>query len=577
MLTIEATGIPSEEAFGSFVKVNFITRNVGQIAPTSFVSDQTQFNISISVVPGLASQGKFGTPNVARISDKPIISPLLDTIIPQHIVESYPRFLEFMQAFFEWTELKGGFGYEQKRLLDNQDIDCTDLDFFFGCFRKEFLVNIPQDILTDKAKLLKVIREYYQSRGSEKSFQMFFRFLLDKESDFFYPRTDMLRASDGKWVQKKSIRVIETAGNAFDLQGRIIRGTNNNASAFVENVQRIQVGPLTVFELFLNRQSIRGVFDSDEVIYDDEGQGVLAVVQPIVVDAVIINPGLGYTQGQEIDIVSNGSGYGARAVVKKVGNSGEVEVIEIKDFGAGYYDVPTLDFPITANTAEAELILGSLGSYPGFFLNNDGFLSDLKYLQDGNFYQQFSYVTIVDESIDVYEEDLKEGLHPAGWKHFGQVRSQNLVFGGSRVSDLQPCALITLCEAERAGNVPFGGSLAHGSDIILKELTEQSESTYRLGPTYDSLDRIHKFRYKPYEAFNAEVEVQGSSNSGYWDEYANAQVKDFGDFIIKDFIETPWKRTNIQPDPVVRTYTVGTVTSIGIPSGEQFGNSEVDV
>ena len=575
MQIISATGIPSEEAFGGFVKFNFIVRNVGKQTPNTIFASPT-LHMSVRIEPGLATAYKAGTPNFAIISDKPVISSIIDTILPNHIVEDYPRFIQFIQGFFEWTELRGKFGYEQKRLIDNQDIDKTDLDFYFECFRKEFLVNIPQNILADKAKLLKVIREYYQSRGSEKSFEMFFRFLLDKESDFFYPRVDMLRASDGKWIQKRSIRVTQLTGNAFNLNGRVIRGRDNNATAFVENVQRVQVGTFTVFELFLNRQSIIGEFDINEVIEDGEGLGVTATILPMVVGLNLDYAGEGYTANEEIDIISIGTGAGARAVIKSVGFFGEILEVEVKDFGAGYFNEPLVQFPLTYDTASGTVVLGAVGSYPGFFLNNDGFLSDLKYLQDGNFYQQFSYVTIVDESLDVYSDILLDSLHPAGWKHFGQVRSQNLVFAGSRVSNLQACSQITLCMEQYNSPTQFGNTEQY-SEIILRASGEQTEQTKQIGPTYNSLDRVHKFNYKPYEAFNAETEVQGSINSGYWNNYANTQVKDFNDFIIKDFYDTPYKTISIQPESNIRTYVEGTITSFGIGSGEQFGNSEVDV
>jgi len=61
-------------------------------------------------------------------------------------------------------------------------------------------------------------------------------------------------------------------------------------------------------------------------------------------------------------------------------------------------------------------------TYPkGLFTNNDGFLSDKKYIQDSYYYQQFSYVLKTGKNIADWKNAFTRLVHPAGFKFFGEI------------------------------------------------------------------------------------------------------------------------------------------------------------
>ena len=61
-------------------------------------------------------------------------------------------------------------------------------------------------------------------------------------------------------------------------------------------------------------------------------------------------------------------------------------------------------------------------TYPkGLFTNNDGFLSDKKYIQDSYYYQQFSYVLRTGKNISDWKNAFTRLVHPAGFKFFGEI------------------------------------------------------------------------------------------------------------------------------------------------------------
>jgi len=406
-LTIFTPSIVSQETFGY--------HSVGNITLNSSIAD---------------ANNTFGIPNISNTSSVPLISSQIYSQLPSFVREDHPHFINFMEAYYEWMENYRNVQFDIARLKTYQDVE-TSIDIFTEQFFKEFLTNIPRGIVADKENVLKNIREFYRAKGTEKSYKFFFRILFNIDVDFYYPRIDMLRVSDGKWIQPITLRIRSTVGNPFDLVGRRIRGLNNNASAFVEQVQFVQEGFLTVYELFLNRSSISGLFEGDEVIkaadVDIEG-----VIYPIVDSIKVVSGGEGYSTGDPILI--GGPGVGATAVVQSVGSLGAIKKVKMTAFGAGYTSAPLVTAPGGTVVASLEAVIGAQTKYPGFFLNEDGQISASKYIQDGKYYQQFSYVVFVNESIEKYRDALKRMIHPAGLEMFGGFRSQELIDAGVNLS-----------------------------------------------------------------------------------------------------------------------------------------------
>ena len=83
---------------------------------------------------------------------------------------------------------------------------------------------------------------------------------------------------------------------------------------------------------------------------------------------------------------------------------------------------------VFGNHAEARGVIGAVGRTLGKFVNSDGKISDSsKKIQDSLFYQDYSYVIKVGQSIDKYRDAVKKLLHPVGLALFGEVRIQSLI------------------------------------------------------------------------------------------------------------------------------------------------------
>lgn len=509
-------------------------------------------------------------------------SLLIPQQVPSFIRKDHPNFVAFLEAYYEWMELNGKAGDLIKNTLSNQDIDTT-LDEYIDYFKKEFLNQIPEKLFidptdttrkVDKRKLVKNIIQFYKARGTEKSYKFFFRILFGEEIDFYFPRVDMLRASDGKWFQNITLRVFADSGSPFNFANQRIRGSLTRTSAFVEHVQKISVGPLTIYELFLNRSSITGRFIANEVITAEGITGLDARTSHILTGFDIISAGEGYTAGDLITISQTGPGYGAKAKITNVGDLGEIKSISIIDFGAGYssgISNSEIILPSSTTTAVLEANIGGQSLYPGYYLNDDGKLSNAKFLQDNNYYQQFSYVIKIGQSLDTYKNIILETLHPAGLKLFGEFVTRPLLDINLKIG-ARPRAASFIDISRHEGYSPYGlygasvpadyrvqeyvlnlrRKLASDSLISIEPtLNQDSGPSFKLGPSLRSIDR-EKFNYLPTEGSQDQLNVVGV-NAGHWALYADTPIAHFEDMIIGDFEDRPFDKTNLLPEAIITT------------------------
>ena len=72
--------------------------------------------------------------------------------------------------------------------------------------------------------------------------------------------------------------------------------------------------------------------------------------------------------------------------------------------------------------ADATSTVGTIGTTVGDFVSDRGKVSvDTMRIQDSNYYQDYSYVVRIGQSINEWRESIRRSVHPAGWNVFGEV------------------------------------------------------------------------------------------------------------------------------------------------------------
>lgn len=210
---------------------------------------------------------------------------------------------------------------------------------YLNQFRNEFLNTLPENLDSeiDKRKLIKNIKSLYQSKGTNRGNEIFFRLLFNETAETIYPRDQLLKASDGNWDSLKVMRAIADVGDTSKLIGRTITDTTTNATAIVENVRKFQVAEYEVSEFILNNESVNGTFSVGEQIRgtetDDDENYIKATITGIPGNKTVVNDGALYSTSDSITLT--GGGQSALLSIDNIG-SGSIDEVIIDDPGSGF-------------------------------------------------------------------------------------------------------------------------------------------------------------------------------------------------------------------------------------------------
>ena len=208
-----------------------------------------------------------------------------------------------------------------------------------------------------------------------------------------------------------------------------------------------------------------------------------------ITDVRIINNGFGYTKLPTISSITTTSGTSGLLLPTSSTGIGSIKDIEITNFGFNYSSAPTfsafrhavikditgtfsigdtltshtgtvtafdstrqlISINTTANLSNGTSIttsgasatisqidtptitpsVGTVATTTGEFLSERGKTSsDVMKIQDSFFYQDYSYVVKVGESINTWRNAIKRTVHPAGWAVFGEVSIVTSVTAG---------------------------------------------------------------------------------------------------------------------------------------------------
>jgi hypothetical protein len=124
-----------------------------------------------------------------------------------------------------------------------------------------------------------------------------------------------------------------------------------------------------------------------------------------------------------------GDGESLIAVTDSIG---KITQLSLVSGGRGYTEPPTINLQsIGDGTAVANAtVISGIFSYPGRYINDDGIISGFNFIQNRDYYQNYSYVVRVKESINKYRKALKDLIHPAGFRLFGEYLFESEDFIG---------------------------------------------------------------------------------------------------------------------------------------------------
>lgn len=437
-----------------------------------------------------------------------LISPFIKEQFPLFVQTDYPKLVLFVKAYYEWMEQEGNVGYLTSKLDTVWDID-RNLEEFYSHFKNTYLDSFPELFAVNdsgnkpnKKTLLKKIRDFYGNKGTESSYKFLFRVLYDSDLEFYYPKNDILKASDGVWIEPRSIKTTVTNGtDLFGGKGGQIFQYNGQqlvASAFINSVVQYAFNGVPVSEFFIT--DINGTFLPNRIVKIVKDSSEWSeTAYPVLGEFFIDLPGEGYRVGDAVTVVdSTGKGFSAK--IDQVGLAGGVKKIGISNSGVNYSgDIVLNIFSETGSqTARVLGLRSAVTQYTGYFSGNRGKASSNKKIQDGHYYQDFSYELKSAVSIDTYFSVLKDIIHPTGMRMFGSILVKKAI-----ENQLTSSSQATFYEIPLVGRyTPY----TSGTTIDLRA-NGNTQSGYWLGATGD----LYPLGYNPYIGSTTEVGPNGQT------------------------------------------------------------------
>ena len=195
-----------------------------------------------------------------------LISPLVSQQLPEFIRGEYPKFVTFIEKYYEWMEQSGNVISATDEFSSGLDID-TASDYYINRIQTEFLSFFPKDIQLDKRKFAKIINQFYSAKGTPNSVKFLFRAMFNEEIDIYYPKEDILKVSDGKWLLPLALRVDTDDDRIFNIEKCLLTGQTSKATALVEKVVRSIDRQLGIIYTELYISNIERLFTTGEKVY----------------------------------------------------------------------------------------------------------------------------------------------------------------------------------------------------------------------------------------------------------------------------------------------------------------------
>jgi hypothetical protein len=193
------------------------------------------------------------------------ISNLVEKQFPSFYREEGENFIAFVKAYYEWMEQSGYTINKSRQLFNIRDIDTTP-NAFVEHFEKKYFANLPKNILGDTKFLQKHILDLYRSKGSNEGIRLLFRLLFNEEINIYIPSNDILKSSDGIWVEPKYIEISDEFDNNL-YENSYITGVVSGATAYVREYKKIYIDDKRIQVLYIT--DVIGNFAINENLITD--------------------------------------------------------------------------------------------------------------------------------------------------------------------------------------------------------------------------------------------------------------------------------------------------------------------
>jgi hypothetical protein len=392
-----------------------------------------------------------------KIEKENQLSKLIKYQLPEFIQTEYPKFIDFIQSYYEFLETTNNINYIPYNLEQYKNPDnCPS--YIFNTLKSEFMsdfgVNLSRDRQTNlnlnESNILKNIKQFYDSKGTVDSIKFLFRILYDAEIEIKYPRDEVLRPSDGSYVTKNTIKCYLKNFNfiKYIKAAKIYQYNDNDsvvASCYATHQTVRKQNGIYVADIEVNQ--IIGTFDISKPIYIKniiDGAEIkdfpLEVIPQTDYDinySIYDLDGTGLIDGGDIGtlLISFGPTTPATSL-HDFNKDGQINYDDLamlyEEYGNQAQDIDT---PIENSVIKRSIykIPFNRRSY-GYWAKTNSLLSTGNVLPDNIYYHDYSYVVNGKISEKKYLNIVKKLGHPAGFSIFGSYSAKTKILFDSQIT-----------------------------------------------------------------------------------------------------------------------------------------------
>lgn len=280
--------------------------------------------------------------------------------VPQFVLSDYPKFVEFLEKYYDFLE-ESLIRYETVR-----DIDEVTSEYIFF-IKREFAKHFPSAVI-DERKLIKYIHQMYQERGTVDGIKLLFRFFFGEVVKVDQPGKNILRTSDGIWLQDKFVTLELLSGDINDIvnpEGIIYTEYENTFGSWGFEITRIIQFDSITFRAYFKNITITNFIENQDVFIKNElGEEIAKCKLLLSPSKIIIDfPGKYWRRGQIFTI--EGELKNTLCRVSMTDNEGLLKNVEILDHGYTHtinqslqispfpYKPETIDYSFTETPIES--------------------------------------------------------------------------------------------------------------------------------------------------------------------------------------------------------------------------------
>jgi hypothetical protein len=140
-------------------------------------------------------------------------SILVNRQVPEFVRDEYPKFVTFLEAYYEFLEAQANTATTSNNLITTAKSlrNIADVDDSLEQFEKNFYNTyaslVPLDVQSNKALLFKQLLPLYRTKGSENSFKLLFQLVFGEDIDVILPKNNVLRPSASNWQVDNKLRI----------------------------------------------------------------------------------------------------------------------------------------------------------------------------------------------------------------------------------------------------------------------------------------------------------------------------------------------------------------------------------